>query len=51
VLGTFAMYYAEPREPSTPELEAIATAAARAGVIIENARAGTGGAGLVEELA
>lgn len=38
VLGTFAMYYAEPREPRVSELEFIATTAHLAGIAIERGR-------------
>ena len=40
VLGTFAMYYGEPRDPNVEELHIINAAAARAGQIIESARRG-----------
>ena len=40
VLGTFAMYYQEPRSPTAAELEIIETAAARAAAMLEQARAG-----------
>jgi PAS domain S-box-containing protein len=39
VLGTFAMYYAEPREPAPVELRAIELAAQLAGLAIEHDRA------------
>lgn len=38
VLGTFAMYYGEPRKPSEDELEFIATTAHVAGIAIERKR-------------
>jgi len=38
VLGTFAMYYAEPRKPLPSELEFIATTAHLAGIAIERKR-------------
>lgn len=38
VLGTFAMYYAEPREPRVTELEFITTTAHLAGIAIERRR-------------
>jgi len=38
VLGTFAMYYAEPRRPLPSELEFIATTAHLAGIAIERKR-------------
>ena len=40
VLGTFAMYYPEPRDPNIEELHIIDAAAARAATIIEHARTG-----------
>jgi PAS domain S-box-containing protein len=39
ILGTFAMYYREPREPEPADLEFIATAARIAGIAIERKRA------------
>ena len=38
VLGTFAMYYRAPREPSQPELDLIRVAATFAGIAIERTR-------------
>ena len=38
VLGTFAMYYAEPREPSPADLEIVATVAGAAALLIERRR-------------
>ncbi len=38
ILGTFAMYYREPREPEPADLEFIATAARIAGIAIERKR-------------
>jgi diguanylate cyclase (GGDEF)-like protein/PAS domain S-box-containing protein len=38
VLGTFAMYYREPRSPSKDELELIGVAASFAGIAIERSR-------------
>jgi PAS domain S-box-containing protein len=38
VLGTFAMYYGEPRKPIAPELEFIATTAHLAGIAVERKR-------------
>ena len=38
VLGTFAMYYDEPREPSSEDLEVIETAASLASALIERER-------------
>lgn len=40
VLGTFAMYYDHPREPTVKELQIISAAAARAGIILDRARQG-----------
>ncbi len=39
VLGSFAMYYAEPRAPSTQELESINVAARLAAIAVDRARA------------
>jgi PAS domain S-box-containing protein len=39
VLGSFAMYYAEPRSPSTQELESIGIAARLAAIAVDRARA------------
>jgi len=50
VLGTFAMYYDSPRAPDDAELDLIATAAARAGTIVEQARAGVSSEELVASL-
>ena len=47
VLGTFAMYYDEPKAPTEPELQIIEAAARRAGAMLEQAR---GGADRVELL-
>jgi len=47
VLGTFAMYYTEPRAPTRTDLEVISAAAARAGSILAKARAGADRAQLV----
>jgi PAS domain S-box-containing protein len=41
VLGTFALYYAETRQPSTDELDLIRLAARIAGLVIEHAQAET----------
>src|SRR5207249_1933644 len=41
VLGTFAMYYAEPREPTTADLALTETATLLAANIIKRARAAT----------
>lgn len=38
VLGTFALYYTEPRNPSTPEIELIRTSAHLASIAIEHER-------------
>lgn len=40
VLGTFAMYYREKREPTRQDLEIIEAAARRAALILERARSG-----------
>jgi GAF domain-containing protein len=40
VLGTFALYYSEPRSPTAADLEVIEAAAARAASLLEKARAG-----------
>lgn len=40
VIGTFAMYYDRPREPTIEDLHIINAAALRAGAIIEKARSG-----------
>jgi len=50
VLGTFAMYYDEPREPTLEELHIINAAAARAGLMIDKAREGAGRTELVADL-
>ncbi len=51
VLGTFAMYYDQPREPTLDELHIINAAAERAGVMIDKAREGAGRRELVADLA
>ena len=51
VLGTFAMYYREPRAPTPEELEIIDAAARRAGRLLDRARAGARRAELVQDLA
>lgn len=51
VLGTFAMYYNEPRVPSDAELHIIEAAAGRAAAMIERARQGAGRSELVADLA
>lgn len=50
VLGTFAQYYDEPRLPDAEEIRLIETAAARAAVMLEQARRGASAEALVEEL-
>lgn len=51
VLGTFALYYREPRSPSAEELEIIEAAARHAGTILERAAAGAGREDLMADLA
>lgn len=51
VIGTFAMYYAETREPTIEDLYIIDAAAKRAGAMIDKARAGAGRVELVADLA
>lgn len=51
VLGTFAMYYDQPREPTPGDLQIITAAANRAGVMLEKARAGAERGELVAGLA
>ena len=48
VLGTFALYYAQPREPTHTDLQIIETAAARAGVILNCAMQGGSRSEMVE---
>lgn len=50
VLGTFALYYDEPREPTEADLNVIEAAASRAAVMIERATAGAGREELVSDL-
>ena len=50
VLGTFAMYYGEPRNPTGEELKIIEAAAAHAGRMIDRARAGARRTELIAEL-
>jgi GAF domain-containing protein len=50
VLGTFALYYDEPRAPTRADLDIIEAAARRAGVMLERARAGVGREDLVSDL-
>jgi len=50
VLGTFALYYDTPRDPTLGDLQIIEAAAARAGIMIERARAGAAREELVSEL-
>lgn len=51
VLGTFAMYYAEPREPHEADLQIIQAAANRAAAMLDRARAGAERRELVAGLA
>lgn len=51
VIGTFAMYYDEPREPTLEDLYIIDAAATRAGSLIDKARHGAGRSELVAGLA
>jgi GAF domain-containing protein len=51
VMGTFAMYYAEPRSPTRADLEVIEAAAARAGALIERSYRGENREQLVANLA
>ena len=50
VLGTFALYYDTPREPAPADLQIIEAAAARAGIMLERARAGVAREELVSGL-
>lgn len=50
VVGTFAMYYDEPREPNLDDLHIINAAATRAGALLDKARHGAGRTELVEGL-
>lgn len=50
VLGTFALYYEEPREPTEADLNVIEAAALRAAAMIERASAGAGREELVSDL-
>ena len=50
VLGTFAMYYREPRMPTPADLEVIAAAANRAAGLLQQAREGADRAQLVSGL-
>lgn len=50
VLGTFALYYDEPRDPTPADLNIIEAAAARAAVMLEQARAGAAREDLVGDL-
>lgn len=50
VLGTFALYYDERREPNDKDLAIIEAAAARAGIMLQRARAGADRDALVEDL-
>ena len=51
LLGTFAMYYDEPREPTIEDLQIITAAARRAAILLERARAGANREELVAGLA
>ncbi len=51
LLGTFALYYDEPREPTSGDLKIIEAAAARAGVMLDRARSGARQEELVSDLA
>jgi GAF domain-containing protein len=50
VLGTFAMYYSEPRSPNPSDIQLIEAAAVRAGELIERSRAGAPPEQLIAEL-
>jgi two-component system, sensor histidine kinase len=50
LMGTFALYYDEPRSPTEAELGLIDAAAGRAALILERARAGATGDSLVAGL-
>lgn len=50
VLGTFALYYDEPRTPTQADLNVIEAAAGRAAAMIERAGAGIGPEELVSDL-
>ncbi|MGH7445670.1 MAG: hybrid sensor histidine kinase/response regulator, partial [Longimicrobiales bacterium] len=50
VLGTFALYYDEPRVPTPTDLHIIEAAALRAAVMLERSREGAGRAALVDDL-
>lgn len=50
VLGTFALYYDEPRAPTTADLNVIVAAAARAAAMIERAGAGVAADDLIRDL-
>lgn len=50
VVGTFALYYDTPREPEPSDLRIIEAAAARAGIMIERARAGAPREELISDL-
>lgn len=47
VLGTFALYYGAPHDPTRADLDIIEAAAARAGVILQQARGGANRKALV----
>jgi two-component system, sensor histidine kinase len=50
LMGTFALYYDEPKSPTEDELQLIDAAAGRAALILERARAGATGNALVADL-
>jgi two-component system, sensor histidine kinase len=50
LMGTFALYYDEPKSPSPEELRLIDAAAGRAALILDRARAGATGDALVADL-
>lgn len=50
VLGTFAMYYPEPRAPTPADLGVIQAAASRAASLLERARSGASRGELVADL-
>jgi two-component system, sensor histidine kinase len=50
LMGTFALYYDEPKAPTEEELQLIDAAAGRAALILERARAGAEGDTLVNDL-
>lgn len=50
LMGTFALYYAEPKSPNDEELDLIEAAARRAALILERARSGAPREELVADL-